>query len=169
MLDSYHIKELDRIFKEICNVDSNKVKWVEYGDRTKSLFHFSEPSVCTRVTITTSNVLNILILVSFSDVSTCKFSCTFNGSRRTVGSNIENDRYDSDGYSTLMYQNQNPSEISKSDYFNEMINNPDLPDYNHLLLAEEVDKLFIDNEISGELYFNISTVNLKKITFKEYW
>lgn len=169
MLDSSHIKELDRIFKEICNIDSNKVKWTEYSYGTKSLFHFSEPRVCTRVTITPSNVLNILILTYISDVSTCKFSCNLNGTRRTVGSNIQNDRYDSDGYSTLMYQDQNPLEISKSDFFNEMISNPDLPDYNHLLLANEVDKLFIGNEICGYLLFNISTVNLKKITFKEYW
>lgn len=169
MLDSSHIKELDRIVNEVCNIDRNKGKWMEYSDGTKSLFHFSEPTICTRITITRFNVVSILILSYIQDIMTCKFSCNINCTAKERTSVIENDRYNSNGSHPLMYNNQNPLEISKSDYFNEMINNPELPDYNHLLLANEVDRLFIGNQISGYLRFNISTVNLKKITFKEYW
>ncbi len=167
MLDSSHIKELDRIFKEICNINEKKVSWKLYIS-TKSLFHFSEPDVCTRITVDEFDNTNISITSYKNDLMNCHFTCNVNCSTRDY-SIIYNNRYYSDGSHPLMYDNKLPSEISKEDYFNEMIINPSIPNYDYLMLAPEVDNFFIHNEISGSLLFSISTINLKKITFKQYF
>ena len=171
MLDKSDIKEIDRIVKEILKINQYKVKWIEYTGSAKSLFHFSEPNVCTRITVSDKNLLSIMIIVYINDEQDIKFNCLMNGggSLRNNKSALENDKYKSNGYEPMTYNSQSPLEISKFDHFNELINNPDLPDYHYFELAKDVDELFIENEVSGSLKFSISLVNLKKISFKEYW
>lgn len=167
MLTVNHINELSRIIKEIKNIDENKVPHWTSGHRQKLFYHFSDYNTCTRVTVHDTGV-SITLVHQLSDSDLVNKFQIYTGTR-SGESCINHDRYFSNGVNPLSYNGQKSKEIDKSEYFNQMLINPHIPDYNYIELASYVDLFFINNEINGELCYTISTVDLKRISFKQYW
>lgn len=167
MLDIKHLNELSRIITEIKNIDKNKVPHWITGFRQKLFYIFSDPNTCIRVTfLDTGNIRINLICQRHDSTFVDKLEVT-TGVLHGI-SEIYHDKYRSNGFYPLCYNGQKSKDIDKADYFNQMIMNPDVPDYRYIEFAPEVDMFFINNEINGKLCYTISTVDLKRISFKQY-
>lgn len=175
MIDNKTIHELSRIVHEIRMMNFSSTYWINEF-RSKSIYHYSDPNVLVLISLvhdnyTDNNSLHLKLFHNLSDRNNCKLDIDIDGIHRNryAMSYMDNILYHSNGVNKIKYNNIDPSTITDDEYFNLMLSNPDVPDKLYFDLAADVDNFFINNKIRGSFSYNISTINLSKISLKEYW